>query len=216
MLKFAAALIVVIGVGLGIYLGMNGKKGEAVSYTPVSEKPVSTDTAAPTPTASSRLSASNKTSADKKEDRTPLQQTSKTEEYSAASNSNATDNLSGGTSPQMKGESIHSELATSTNHRSQAANTASKSSDVSTRASSPSNPASNRAEDAGEPIKAIGKGLTIEKIQAMDVSEEEKRRLIDDMVFYHGNHPKSDPHVSDEEIYRMIIEDEQKEKESTL
>ena len=53
----------------------------------------------------------------------------------------------------------------------------------------------------------------MEKIQAMDVSEEEKQRLIDDMAFYQGMHAKPTPRLSDKEILRIIIEDNKAEQQ---
>ena len=65
---------------------------------------------------------------------------------------------------------------------------------------------SNSAKSSEE----IGKGLTLEEIENADVSEEEKERMRDDMVYYQGVHMDPQPTLSEEEVQKMIEEDLEK------
>ena len=56
----------------------------------------------------------------------------------------------------------------------------------------------------------IGKGLTLEGIENADVSEEVKKRLLDDMIYNHSTDMEQRPSLNNEELEKIIIEDLEK------
>jgi len=61
--------------------------------------------------------------------------------------------------------------------------------------------------DSVESTDDIGEGLTLEDIESADVSDEEKERMRDDLVYYQAKHTEASEPVSEEEILKIIIED---------
>ena len=53
----------------------------------------------------------------------------------------------------------------------------------------------------------IGKALTLESIKNTDMSDEEKERMIDDMVYHKDLNIPADPTLGEEEILKIINED---------
>ena len=60
---------------------------------------------------------------------------------------------------------------------------------------------------------AIGEGLTLESIENADVSDEEKERLINDMVYHESLKEIELENLSEDEIENMIIKDLERIKE---
>jgi len=61
--------------------------------------------------------------------------------------------------------------------------------------------------DSAESFDEIGKGLTLEDIENANVSDEEKERMKNDMVYYQGLHTEPSKPLSDEEILQIIEHD---------
>jgi hypothetical protein len=58
----------------------------------------------------------------------------------------------------------------------------------------------------------VGEGLTLEQIEKMNISEEEKERLKDDLAYYQSRHDFKGESVSSEEVERIVEEDMKKEQ----
>jgi len=65
--------------------------------------------------------------------------------------------------------------------------------------------------NSAEPSDEIGKGLTLEGIENVDVSDEEKERMRDDLVYYQNQNTELSKALSDEEILEIIKEDLKKD-----
>jgi len=81
-----------------------------------------------------------------------------------------------------------------------------KSSAKNTTAKSPKVVSHETSQEMAD-TEEIGKGLTLESIENANVSEEEKERMLDDMVYYQGEHTEPSAPLSDEEIQKTIEED---------
>jgi hypothetical protein len=59
---------------------------------------------------------------------------------------------------------------------------------------------------------AIGEGLTLESIENADVSDEEKKDMLDDLVFNYSLNMEDSPSLSEEELLKVIEEDLKKDQ----
>ena len=77
-----------------------------------------------------------------------------------------------------------------------------ESTDISSKAISTESNQEREVEEA-----EIGKGLTLESIENADVSDKEKERMLDDMVYHQGLEVTDAPSLTEEEILNIINED---------
>jgi len=58
---------------------------------------------------------------------------------------------------------------------------------------------------------SIGEGLTLESIENADVSDEEKKDMLDDLVFNYSLNMEESPSLSEEELLKIIEKDLKKD-----
>ena len=67
-------------------------------------------------------------------------------------------------------------------------------------------------EQTQEMEEEVGKGLTLEGIENADVSDEERERMIDDMVYDKDLNTPHEPTLGEAEILKIINEDNKDKK----